>query len=125
MGYIKVFLSIVVACLSFTVSGQNTIDNENKKGNDRAKVETVKGQTVLVLKAGRNTTIDLKVEANTWCLLDSIVTGPWGSAIKLQNFDGHWVDVAKASINSSVGLLFTSGSKCVALKKDELDTLKK
>ncbi len=124
MKYFKTIAFIVLASISFAVTAQATTEEYTKNENSRARIETVKGQTALVMKAGRNTTIDLKIEADTWRQLDSIVAGPWGSAVKLKDVNGHWVDVAKASVNSSVGLMFTSGSKCVALKKEELDALK-
>ena len=66
----------------------------------------------------------MKIEADTWRQLDSIVDGSWGCAIKLLDVEGHRVEVAKASINSSIGLMFTSGFRCVALKKEEMDALK-
>lgn len=124
MRYIKVILFILLASATFTVSAQANADTANLKHDVRAKVETVKGHTALVLKAGRNKTIDLKIEADTWRQRDSIVAGSWGSAVKLKDVNGNLVDVTKASVNSSVGLMFTSGSKCVALKKEELDVLK-
>lgn len=123
MKYIKVLLIIALAGVTFAVSAQSNKEL-NKKDNSRAHIGNVKGQTALIMKAGHNKTIDLKIEADTRHQLDSIVAGPWGSEIKLKDVDGHKVDVAKANINSSVGLMFTSGSKCVALKKEDLDALK-
>lgn len=114
----------MLVCITFTMNAQTSIDTSSKKNNARAKVETVKGQTALVLKAGRNTTIDLKIESNTWRQIDSIVAGPWGSAIKMKDIDGQNVDVAKVNVNSRVGLMFTSGAKCVVITKEDYETLK-
>lgn len=68
----------------------------------RAKVEVVKGQTALVLKAVRNSEITLNQDAGLENQLDSLVTAPWGSAIKMIDIDGYKVDVAKANVNSKV-----------------------
>lgn len=114
----------MLASATLTLSGQVNADTASRKDDAKAKVEIVKGKTFLVLKAGHNCTIDLKIEANTWRQLDSIVAGPWGSAIKLKDVDGLNVDVAKANVNSKVGLMFTSGSKCATLTKEEFEALK-
>jgi len=124
MKYLKAILFIVLASVSFNVTAQATTENNTKKDNSRARIENVRGEKVLVLKAGHNKTIDLKIETDTWRQLDSIVAGPWGNAIKLQDVDGYKVDVAKANVNSKVGLMFTSGTKCVAVTKEEYEALK-
>lgn len=53
-------------------------------------------------------------------ILDSLIVAPWGSTIKMKDIYGYMVDVAKAKVNSKVGLVFTSGSKCLTLKKEDL-----
>ncbi len=123
MKYFKVALFIVLVSLSYTASAQANNEVNNKKDKSRAHVQTVNGQSTLVLSAGHSA-IELKIEADTWRQLDSIVDGPWGSAIKLKDVDGDKVDVAKANVNSAVGLMFTSGSKCAVLRKEDLDALK-
>ena len=122
MKCIKVILFSLLVSLSMPVMAQ--ADAEPKKGDARAKVEIVKGQTALVLKAGRNSEIALSWDNATERTLDSLVTAPWGSAVKMKDIDGHKVDVAKANVNSKVGLMFTSGSKCVAITKEEFERLR-
>lgn len=123
MKYIKTVLIIVLASLSITVSAQVNSKTNYKKEDSRARIEIVKGQRTLILNSGQST-IEIKIEENIWRILDSIVVGPWGGAVKLKSTDGRNVNVAKANINSSIGLMFTAGSKCAALKKEELDALK-
>lgn len=84
----------------------------------------MKGQLALVLKAGRTSDITLKWDASLKDKLDRLVTAPWGSAIKLKDVDGSNVDVAKANVNSKVGLMFTSGTKCFAITEEEYRNLK-
>ncbi len=123
MKYFKTALFIVLICLTFTVRAQVNNKTNDKKESSRARIEIVKGQRTLILNSGQST-IEIKVEENTWRILDSIVVGPWGGTVKLKSVDGRNVDVAKANVNSKVGLMFTSGSKCATLKKEELDALK-
>ena len=122
MKCIKVILICLLVSLSVPVMAQ--ADVEPKKDNARAKVEVVKGQTALVLKAGRTSDITLKWDASLKNKLDSLVTAPWGSAIKMKDVDGYNVDVAKANVNSKVGLMFTSGTKCVAISEEEWNKIK-
>ena len=96
----------------------------------------MRGQKALVLKTGRkiqsnniggttySNDIILSIDTNTWAVLDSLMNATWGSAMKMTDIYGYKVDVVKANVNSSVGLMFTSGSKCVALKKEDFDALK-
>ncbi len=102
------------------------INNErlNNKDEARAMVEVVNGQPALVLKAGRTSNIILKWDANLENKLDSLVTAPWGNAIKMKDLEGYNVEIARANVNSNVGLMFTSGTKCVAITEDELKRLR-
>lgn len=122
MKCIKVILISLLVTLTVPVMAQ--ADAESKKDDARAKVEIVKGQTALVLKAGRNSEIALSWDNATERTLDSLVTAPWGSALKIKDIDGHKVDVAKANVNSNVGLMFTSGTKCVAISEEEWNKIK-
>ncbi len=83
MKYMKALLIVAMMVVTVPVMAQTGKDAD--KNNSRARIETVNDQTVLVLKAGYNKTIDLKIEADTWRQLDSIVAGPWGSVIKLED----------------------------------------
>ena len=122
MKCIKVILISLLVSLSVPVVAQAV--SETKKDDARAKVEIVKGQTALVLKAGRNSEIAMAWDNTTERTLDSLVTAPWGSAVKMKDIDGHKVDVAKANVNSKVGLMFTSGTKCVAISEEEWNKIK-
>ena len=122
MKCIKVILISLLISQSVPVMAQ--ADAEPKKDDARAKVEVVKGQTALVLKAGRNSEIVLSWDTAAKSTLDSLVTAPWGSSVKLKDIDGHNVDVAKANVNSKVGLMFTTGTKCVAISEEEWNKIK-
>ena len=135
MKYIKAVFIIVLASLTFTVRAQVNSKTNDKKEDSRARIEIVKGQNALVLKTGRkefpsnwrksySNNIVIAYDDDTKKILDSLVVAPWGSAIKMKDLNGYMVDVAKANVNSKVGLMFTSGSKCATLKKEELDALK-
>jgi len=108
---------------------------QSKNEDTRARVEVVNGQNVLVLKTGRKSQssswgmtnsadIVIIIEDNTYKILDSLVAGPWGCAMKMKDIEGHNVDVAKANVNSKVGLMFTSGTKCVAISEEEWNKIK-
>lgn len=124
MKTIKAFLSVLLVSLAVPLCAQNVNEQQNNKNNSRASIEVVKWQTALVLKSGGNSTINLKIDADTWRQLDRIATGPWGSAIKLKDVDGYNVYVAKANVNSELGLMFTQGATCCCIKKEELDRLR-
>lgn len=135
MKYIKAALIIVLATLTFTVRAQVNSKTNDKKESSRARIEIVKGQNALVLKTGKkeipsnwgasySNNIVIAYDDDTKKILDSLIVAPWGSSIKMKDLDGYVVDVAKANVNSKVGLMFTSGSKCATLKKEELDALK-
>lgn len=135
MKYIKAVLIIVLACLTLTVSAQVNSKTNDKKESSRARIEIVKGQNALVLKTGRkeipsnwgasySNNIVIAYDDDTKKILDSLIVAPWGTVVIMKDLDGYKVDVAKAKVDSKVGLMFTSGSKCVVLKKEELDALK-
>ena len=129
MKYFRLILTIVLLSISLNVMAQTKKVQDVEKDNARAKVELVNGQRVLVLKTGRtaafhNPDIVIKIEDNTWKKLDDLVTGPWGKAIVVKDMYGYKVDIAKANVNSKVGLMFTSGPKSVALTREEYELLK-
>lgn len=57
-------------------------------------------------------------------MIDSLVAAPWGASVKTKDLYGYNVEIAKANVNSSIGLMFTSGTKCVAITEEELKRLK-
>lgn len=128
MKYFRLILTIVLLSISLNLMAQTKKVQDVEKDNARAKVELVNGQRVLILKTGRtaaihNPDIVLKIEDNTWKKFDDLMTGPWGRAIELKDMSGYKVDVAKANVNSEVGLIFTSGTKRVALTKEEIEAI--
>ena len=68
--------------------------------------------------------IVLKLDGDTWRMIDSLVAAPWGASVKTKDLYGYNVEIAKANVNSSIGLMFTSGTKCVAITEEELKRLK-
>ena len=135
MKYNRLILFALLMSLSFPVMAQTNKEQPNKKDDSRAKIEVVNGQNALVLKTGRKSQssswgssysadIVLKLDGNTWDQLDSLITASYGSSIKLKDLQGYNVEIAKANVNSHVGLMFTSGSKCVAISKEEFERLR-
>ena len=129
MKYFRLILTIVLLSISLNVMAQTKKVQDVEKDNARAKVELVNGQRVLVLKTGRtsafhNPDIHLKIEDDTWKRLDSLVVAPWGSTIVVKDVDGHKVNIAKANVNSRLGLMFTSGTKFVAITGEVLKSLR-
>lgn len=135
MKYNRLILFVLLMAVSFPVMAQTNNEQPNKKDDSRAKIEVVNGQNALVLKTGRKSQssswgksysadIVLILDGNTWQQLDSLISAPFGNSIKLKDFQGYNVEIAKANVNSNVGLMFTSGTKCVAITKDEYRKLK-
>lgn len=138
MKTIKLFLSVLLISFAVHLCAQNLNEPKNNKINkinSRAKIEEIKGQTALVLKTGRkeipsnwgasySNNIVIAYDDDTKKILDSLIVAPWGTVVIMKDLDGYKVDVAKAKVDSKVGLMFTSGSKCATLKKEELDALK-
>ena len=92
-----------------------------KKETTNAKVVVKNGQERLVLKDQ----IELNVDTNIWSTLDSLTTAPWGGkGVQLKDSQGYNVLAQKSRINDQIGLMFTSGAKCVVLTKEEFDKLR-
>lgn len=127
----KVLFTMVLlfVAISFSVMAQNNVQSLNQPANPKAKVEVWQGIQCLVLNTGINTsealsTITIEVNDEIWGILDDVLASPRGAAVKLKDLRGNNVDVALANVNSQIGLMFTSGSKCVAIIKEEYDRLK-
>ena len=117
------------AAMSFSMMAQNNVQSLDQTANPKAKVEVRQGKQYLVLNTGINTsealsTITIEVNDEIWSVLDGVLAGPRGTAVKMKDTRGGNVDVALANVNSQIGLMFTSGSKCVAIIKEEFDRLK-
>ena len=122
-------LLLLFATTSFSMMAQNNVQSTAQAVNAKAKVEVRQGKQFLVLNTGVNTNVELStimIEVNdeTWSILDGVLAGPRGTAVKMKDTRGGNVDVALANVNSQIGLMFTSGSKCVAIIKEEYDRLK-
>ena len=86
-----------------------------KKETSNAKVVIINGQKRLVLKDQ----IELIVDVKIWNALDSLTTAPWGGkGVQLKDVKGYNVLAQKGRINGEVGLMFTSGTTCVAVTKN-------
>lgn len=127
----KVLFTMVLlfAAISFPMVAQNNVQSTAQAVNAKAKVEARQGIQFLVLNTGVNTseelsTIMIEVNDEIWRILDGILAAPRGTALKMKDSSGSIVDVALANVNSQTGLMFTSGSKCIAITKEEYDRLK-
>lgn len=120
---------------TFPVMAQTNKGQQNKNVDSRAKVEVVNGQNVLVLRTGRkaqssswgmynSAAIVLIIDDNLWHQLDSLISAPFGNSIKVKDLQGYNVEIAKANVNTHIGLIFTSGTKCVAITEEEYRRLK-
>ena len=122
-------MAFLFAAISFPMVAQNNVQSLNQAANLKAKVEVRQGKQCLVLNTGINTsealsTITIEVNDETWSILDGVLVGPRGTAVKMKDTRGGNVDVALANVNSQTGLMFTSGSRCIAITKEEYDRLK-
>ena len=135
MKYKRLILFVLLMAVSFPMMAQTNKELQNKKDDSRAKIEVVNGQSALVLKTGRKSQssswgtsnsadIVLIIDASTWQQLDSLINVPYGSSIKVKDLQGYNVEIAKANVNSNVGLMFTLGTKCVAITEEEYRKLK-
>jgi hypothetical protein len=122
-------MAFLFAAISFPMMAQNNVQSTAQAVNPKAKVEVRQGIQCLVLNTGINTSevlsaIIIEVNDETWSILDGILAALRGAAAKMKDTKGSNVDVALAKVNSQTGLMFTSGSKCVAITKEEFDRLK-
>ena len=116
--------------MSFPMMAQYNVQGAYQIANPKAKVVEGQGIQYLVLNTGINTseelsTITIAVDEETWSILDGILASPRGTAVKMKDTKGSNVDIALTNVNSQTGLMFTSGSKCVAITKEEYDRLMK
>lgn len=136
MKTLKVIIASLLVAFAVSTMAQAEAKPLNKKDDTRAKVEVVQGKNALVLKTGRRTQssnytgsnpadIVLELNDNTWRMFDSLVAAPWGASVTVKDMSGYNVLVQKANVDDKVGLMFTSGSKYVVLKKDEFEVLRK
>ena len=135
MKVVKTIILVLLAAMTLPLMAQTNKDPQIKKDDSRAKVEVVNGQNLLVLKKGwkvqssnwgtsYSADIVLKLDDNTWHQLESLISSPFGKIIKVKDLHGYNVEITKANVNSHVGLMFISGTKCVAITEEEFRKLK-
>ena len=96
------------------------------KETPNAKVVVENGKTKLILKTGQQkNNNEINVDNNTWRVLDSITAAPYGSPYRVKGVDGYSVSIQRANVSSNNGLIFSSGSRCVAITQDYLNRIKK
>lgn len=121
--------TIVIVLLSFIalpLMAQTNKGPQVVKETPKAKVITENGKTKLVLKSEQeNNNIEIFVENNTWRVLDSIITAPYGSPYYVKGANGYSVSVQRANVSSNNGLIFSSGSRFVAITEVDLKRIKR
>lgn len=128
----KLFVSMALACATLSGMAQEGTAQQEKDQDKKAEVVNENGQQRLVLKTGQCTcsgacvNLEIKMDGDLWKTLDSLVTAPTGGdAIRTKDVNGYNVEIARANVNSKPGLMFTSGTKCVAITKEEFKSLKR
>lgn len=129
MKWIKIILVAYMTIATFPMMGQTNNDVQVKKESGKAKITVVQGQDHLVLVTGRkasgyNPNIEIALDAKAWETFVSVLLGKQSSSAKIKDVDGYKVEVALADVNGNTGLMFTSGSKCVAITKEEFERLR-
>ena len=118
----KAVLIITLSFFVFPMVAQSQVVKETPK----AKTVIEKGKTKLVLKSGvEKNNIEINVDNNTWRVLDSLVAAPYGSPFKVKDVRGYNVNIQRANVSSNNGLIFTSGSRFVAITQEDLNKIKK
>ena len=137
-------LLLLFATTSFSMMAQNKIQNAKQEDRSKAqnivqevkqvdpsnaRIEVRQGKQCLVLTTDtfiseELSVITLFIDEETLRILDDLLAGPKGATAKMKDSRGTIVNVALANVNSQTGLMFTSGSKCIAITKDEYEGLK-
>lgn len=121
----KTVLVITLSLFALPMIAQTNKGPQVVKKTPKAKVVVENGKTKLVLKTGQQkNNIEINVDNNTWRVFDSIASAPYGSPYHVKGVDGYSVSVQRANVSSNNGLIFSSGSKCVAIKQDDLNKLR-
>lgn len=107
---------------------QTNNEPQVKKEAGKVRVTIVQGQDHPVQVTGRkasgyNPNIEIALDAKAWETFDSVLSCKQSTAANMKDVDGHIVEVALANVNGNTGLVFTSGSKCVAITKEEFEKL--
>lgn len=135
MNHLRTMKAVLVVTLSlfaFPLMAQMNKEPQVVKETPKAKVVVENGKTKLVLKSGREKSkynsysydIEINVDSNTWRVFDSIASAPYGSPYHVKDARGYSVSVQRANVSSNNGLIFSSGSRFVAITQDDLKKLK-
>ncbi len=123
---------MALACATLSGMAQEGMVQQEKEQDRKAEVVNENGLQRLVLKTGLCTctgacvNLEIKMDGELWKTLDSLVTAPiGGDAIRTKDISGCNVEIARANVNSKPGLVFTSGTKYVAITEEEFKSLKK
>ena len=122
-------LALLFAAMFFPMMAQNNVQDVKQMDSPKARIEVRQGKQCLVLTTDNFISEELSVIAiiiddETWRILDNLLIAPKGATVKMKDLKSSVVNVALANVNSQTGLMFTSGSKCVAITKEEYDRLK-
>ena len=122
----KTIFFVVMSFMALPLMAQTNKGPQVVKETPKAKVVVENGKTKLVLKSGqKKDNIEINVDNNTWRLLDSIVTAPYSSPYHVKGVGGYSVGIQRANVSSYNGLIFSSGSRFMAITQEDLNKLKK
>ena len=122
-------MALLFAAMFLPMMAQNNVQDVKQMDSSKARIEVRQEKQYLVLSTDTFISEDLSVIAifiddETWRVLDELLVAPKGTTVKMKDSKGRKVDIALANVNSQTGLMFTSGSKCVTITKEEYDRLK-
>ena len=121
----KSMLIVALCFIALPLMAQTNKEPQVVKETPKAKVVVENGKTKLVLKTGQmKNNIEINVDNKTWRVLDSLVAAPYGSPYRVKGVNGYSVSVQGANVSSNNGLIFSSGSRFVAITQDDLNRIK-
>lgn len=128
MKAIKYIIIVLLTAISTPLIAQTNNNLLIKKEAGKARIVVVQGREHFVLVTGRkatgyNSNIEITLDAKIWETFESVLSESGGSSATIKDIDGYNVGVAKANVNGNTGLMFTSGSKCVAIPKTDFEKL--
>ena len=114
---------------SFSMMAQNNVQDVKKVVPSNAKIEVRQGKQCLVLTTDNYLSEELSgiaifIDDETWRIIDELLVAPKGATVKMKDSRGSIVYVALANVNSQPGLMFTSGSKIIAITKEDYEGLR-
>lgn len=129
MRNISYVLVLLFAAMFSPMMAQNNVQDVKQMDSPKARIEVRQGKQCLVLTTDifvseELSVIALFIDEETWQVLDDLLVAPKGATAKMKDSRGGIVNVALANVNSQTGLIFTCGSRFVAMTKEEYDRLK-